>query len=422
MRLLHFADAHIDMANFGRHDVETGLPFRFLDFLKSLDTIVDTAISEKVDLVIFAGDAYKDRTPAHTFQREWGRRLMRLSAAKIPTILLIGNHDVSPSVGRAHALQEFDTLQVPYLHVIEKPQFLRTADLGIPVQIIGLPWITRSGLMATLGNEKIDPANVYSQIENLVTDLVNEYLAKSDSSLPLILTAHASVQGATFGGERMVMLGTDLVLPGSLVKDSRLDYVAMGHIHKPQNLNGPGPGIHDESAYQHPPVIYPGSIERVDFGEARDSKYFILADIEKGHTQVEWRQLKHIRPFHESYVKLDSNVNVTEQIKSVLPPAEVAKNAICQLILDYPRDFEKLINEAEIRDTMDSAGVFEFHIKKRPQIDNRVRLADGQNIASLTPIELLEKYWLASHINEAEVDGLQKLAQQILTEQNYLEN
>ena len=90
MRLLHFADAHIDMANFGRHDVETGLPFRVLDFLKSLDTIVDTAISEKVDLVIFAGDAYKDRTPAPTFQREWGRRLMRLSAAKIPTILFTG--------------------------------------------------------------------------------------------------------------------------------------------------------------------------------------------------------------------------------------------------------------------------------------------------------------------------------------------
>ena len=75
MKLLHFADAHIDMANYGRHDPQTGLPLRVLDFLKSLDTIVDTAISEKVDMVIFAGDAYKDRSPAPTFQREWGRRL-----------------------------------------------------------------------------------------------------------------------------------------------------------------------------------------------------------------------------------------------------------------------------------------------------------------------------------------------------------
>ena len=88
MKLLHFADAHIDMANYGRHDPATGLPLRVLDFLKSLDTIVDTAIEERVDLVIFAGDAYKDRSPAPTFQREWGRRIMRLSQAKIPTLLL----------------------------------------------------------------------------------------------------------------------------------------------------------------------------------------------------------------------------------------------------------------------------------------------------------------------------------------------
>src|SRR3990172_8478631 len=88
MKILHFADAHIDMANYGRHDPESGLPVRVLDFLKSLDRIVDTAIAEKVDLVLFAGDAYKDRSPAPTFQREWGRRIILLSPAKIPTPLL----------------------------------------------------------------------------------------------------------------------------------------------------------------------------------------------------------------------------------------------------------------------------------------------------------------------------------------------
>ena len=58
-----------------------------------------------------------------------------------------------------------------------------------------------------------------------------------DPALPTILTAHGSVQGAVYGNERTVMLGKDLVLPGSLVKDPRLDYVALGHIHKHQDLN-----------------------------------------------------------------------------------------------------------------------------------------------------------------------------------------
>ena len=152
MKLLHFADAHIDMANYGKHDPVTGLPFRVLDFLKSLDAIVDAAISEKVDMVIFAGDAYKDRSPAPTFQREWGRRIMRLSQAKIPTLLLIGNHDISPAAGRAHAIQEFKTLQVPYVKVLDQPCFLKSDDLwGLPIQVIAMPWITRSGLMAVTG-------------------------------------------------------------------------------------------------------------------------------------------------------------------------------------------------------------------------------------------------------------------------------
>ena len=114
VKILHFSDAHIDMANYGRHDPQSGLPMRVVDFLKSLDTIVDTAIDECVDLVLFAGDAFKDRNPAPTFQREWGKRIMRLSHARIPTLLLVGNHDLSPALGRAHSLDSYATLEVPH--------------------------------------------------------------------------------------------------------------------------------------------------------------------------------------------------------------------------------------------------------------------------------------------------------------------
>ena len=277
MKILHFADAHIDMANYGKHDPETGLPLRVLDFLKALDTIVDAAIDEKVDMVIFAGDAYKDRSPAPTFQREWGKRIIRLSRAKIPTLLLVGNHDLSPATGRAHAIQEFDTLEVPYVRVLQKPQFYKPADLwDLPVQVIAMPWVSRSGLMASIEVSGTDPGEVFSKIENRISELVEAWVEEADKSLPLVLTAHASVEGAMFGAERMVMLGADLVLPTSLVKDRRLDYVALGHIHKPQNLN---------EGY-HPPVIYPGSIERVDFGEAGDDKFFVIADVCCGDTKV----------------------------------------------------------------------------------------------------------------------------------------
>jgi exonuclease SbcD len=404
MKILHFADAHIDMANYGRHDPESGLPLRVLDFLRSLDIIIDTAVDEKVDLVIFAGDAYKDRNPAPTFQREWGRRIMKLSHAGIPTILLVGNHDLSPATGRAHAIQEFDTLQVPFIHVIARPQFLGPEQLGIPAQVIGIPWVSRSGLMASMESSAAKPEKVFSEIEERLSEIVEEMITSSDASLPLILTAHASVQGAIYGAERTVMLGADLVLPGSLVKDPRLDYVALGHIHKPQDLN----------EGKQPPVIYPGSIERVDFGEAKDDKFFVVATIDHDNdTQVEWRKLDNVRPFVDRYIKLVAAEDITENLKAALPSPEQMADAIVRLTVDYPRDLERLIDDAELRAY--TAGTFEFHLVKHPQIESRIRLPADGTIASLTPLDLLEQYWRASHTDDKEIDRLQKLAGEIIS-------
>ncbi len=402
MKLLHFADAHIDMANYGRHDPETGLPMRVLDFLKSLDTIVDTAINEKVDMVIFAGDAYKDRSPAPTFQREWGRRIMRLSQAKIPTLLLIGNHDISPSIGRAHALQEFKTLQVPFVQVLDKPCFLKPNDLwDLPLQVIAMPWITRSGLMAATG--ETDSTEAYSRIEGNIGNLIEGWLDEADPSLPVILTAHASIEGAKFGGERLVMLGNDLVLSGSLVKNPKLSYVAMGHIHKPQDVN---------EGFQ-PPVIYPGSIERVDFGEAKEDRFFIVAEVEKGKdTQVEWRQLTGVRKFIDRRTVLRSGENVNEFLKDVLPSPKEMSEAIVRLSVEYPREWDTLIDETDLRKYTE--GAFEFHLVKRPQSEARVRIAEGQVVSSLSPLDLLAQYFDASKAKDT--DELQKLAQEIISE------
>ena len=208
---------------------------------------------------------------------------------RFQTLLLVGNHDLSPAIGRAHAIQEFDTLQVPYVRVLQTPELLRSKDLwDLPVQVIAMPWIARSGLMASLDMSGTDSSEVFANIESSNPELIAGWLEEVDPNLPLILTAHASVQGATFGSERMVMLGSDLVLPGSLVKNPRFDYVALGHIHKPQDLN----------EGRQPPVIYPGSIERVDFGEAADDRFFVVADVARGKTKVEWRKLKEARRIH----------------------------------------------------------------------------------------------------------------------------
>ncbi|RCK73818.1 MAG: Exonuclease SbcD [Anaerolineae bacterium] len=404
VKILHFADAHIDLANFGRHDPQTNLPLRVLDFLRSLDEIVDTAISERVDLVLFAGDAFKDRNPSPTFQREWGKRIMRLSRANIPTVLLVGNHDMTPALGRAHALDAFETLEVPFVHVIDQPRLLLPDQLeGVPLQILALPWLSRSRLMAALNLSPAELKDIDEAIDARLRMVLEDWFSQLDPSLPTLFAAHATVEGATYGAERSVMLGNDLRLGLSLLRDQRLDYVALGHIHLAQDLN----------AGRHPPIIYPGSIERVDFGEAKDDKFFVVAEVERGQTQVHWRRLTHIRPFIDLRCRIDSPVSAMERILATLPPPEQLQDAIVRLLVEYPAEMNPLIDEATIRQL--TLNTFEFHLVRRPLFNSRARLPDHLLISNLSPKELLELYLQANHSQTEDIQALLTLADSIFS-------
>ena len=242
-----------------------------------------------------------------------------------------------------------------------------------------------------------------AELEKRLSNVLEKWLDGADPTLPTILTAHASIEGAVYGGERTVLLGKDFILPKPMVVDPRLDYVAMGHIHKSQNLNKDN----------HPPVVYSGSIERVDFGEVKDDKFFVLADVEKGKTDLDWRKLKDIRPFHDRSLELTSQKDITDQIMRALPAQDVMKDAVVRLVLEYPRAWAPLIDEKAIQEY--ASGAFEFHFVKRPQMDERIRLPQDQTVGDLTPSELLERFWQASHVSEEDVEALQELAASIIT-------
>ena len=401
VRILHFADAHIDMANYGRHDPESGLPVRVVDFLNALDQIVDFALDEPVDLVLFAGDAYKDRNPHPTFQREWGRRMMRLSAAGIPTVLLVGNHDVSPASGRAHTLQEYSTLNVPHVFVADSFQLLGPAELGVPLQIVTVPWLSRSQLLKRDELLELNHEDFLTEMESRVEEVVTGMIESADPELPLVLTAHASVQGAKFGSERAVMLGQELVLGGRLVRHPRLDYVALGHIHQHQDLN----------EGDRPPIVYPGSIERVDFGEMSETKGFVVAEVRQG--QCDWRFIPlKTRRFLNYRVEPESADNFMTDVLAQLPePAEVA-DAICRVQLTYPRDWETMIDEAAIAERF--AEALSFQLQKVRQSERRARLGEDSGLDALGPLDLLETYWQTVEMEPAEAEKLQTLAAEIL--------
>ncbi len=403
LRLLHFADAHIDIATTGRRDPETGLPIRALDFLRALDFIVETALREQVDLVLFAGDAFKDRHPTPTFQKAWAERILRLSRARIPVVLLVGNHDVSPAWGRAHVFELFRVFQTPNVHVIDRLQALGPDTLGLPLYLIGIPWIHRSALLAYGGLTPRDPGRWHEVVHHHVLAFFEEAMQQRPQGVPTVLVAHGTAPGALPGWERHASLDFDFRLPGSLLRDPRLDYVALGHIHRFQDLN----------PEQHPPAVYPGSIHRWSIDEAEEEKGFVLVTLHApGKTSYTWVPIPNQRRFLKRSVRLEEPEGALEQALEALgDPQDLADAVVyfwveCTPEVDRALDWPRLYRHAR--------EALEFRLMKRVLHPYRLRLPPEVDLARYTPLELLELYWKNQGRTEEEYRPLRQLARQVM--------
>jgi len=152
----------------------------------------------------------------------------------------------------------------------------------------------------------------------------------------------------------------------------------------------------------------------VDFGEAAEDRFFVIAHVEAGKdTKVEWRKLTGTRPFIERRIRLESGENVTATLMSALPKVKDLDGAVVKLVVEYPREFDPLIDDNALRKHAEKA--FEFHLVKRPQIESRVRIADDQSVSSLSPLDLLDVYWRAAKVDDS--NSLQSLAREIIADE-----
>ncbi|MCE2405650.1 MAG: exonuclease SbcCD subunit D [Dehalococcoidia bacterium] len=383
MRILHFSDLHIGVENYGRTDPSTGLSTRLLDFLSSFDELVEYALVQQVDLVLLAGDAYKGRDPSQTHQREFAKRLARLSAAGIPVFLLVGNHDLPNAVGRATAIEIFHTLQVPGLYVGDSLQTYTLATRNGPIQIVAVPWPRRSRLLSREEARSLTIEQARQRIEELFAEGVELQVQALDPDVPAVLTGHVTVNGATTGTERSMMLGQDHALYLSALSRRELDYVALGHIHKHQVLR------------DDPKVVYSGSLERVDFSEEKDEKGFCVVDLDpsapRGHRLQDFQfQRVDARPFLTIDVTvLPGDDDPTATVVRSIMSSDV-RGAIVRLRMSLPADLDHRVREQDLRHALSGAH-YVAAITRDVDQDRRTRIpatvAEG-----LTPIDALRLY------------------------------
>jgi len=384
LKILHFADLHLGVESYGRIDPATGLSSRLLDFLSALDQVVDYARENKVDLVLFCGDAYKSREPSQTQQREFARRIRSLSSTNIPIFLLIGNHDLPNAIGRATTMEIFDTLAVENVFVSNRPDIYRIPTSSGIVQVVSLPWLRRSALLSTEEAKNLTFDQINQIAQEKLTNIIAANVAKLDLDLPSILAAHVWVSGAEVGSERLINIGQEHVLLVSNVSDPAFDYIALGHIHRHQVLS------------QDPPVVYAGSLERLDFSEEEDDKGFYVVEIEteketgKRHVSFDFHPINGRR-----FLTIDISVNYVDTdptstvLKAIADKGDKVTDAIVRVNISLPAEHEGQLRDSEIRNALTEACC--LAITRDIKRETRARLGKW-TAEEITPVEALKAY------------------------------
>lgn len=331
LKFVHFSDLHLDKFKEGRR-AEDGLTQRTHDLVYNLTAVIDYALEANADFILFAGDAYDTHLPRQEYRALLHTQMLR-AAEKMPVFMVVGNHDKTRRFTAKHTLYEFKSLKIKNIHIIDEPVVL---DMGA-YYITGIPWMYGGFKLSQLPRPKDKPN--YAVIHATVAEA--EY--RSGTTAEDII------------GESTV--GPDFILPLADLLD--FDYVALGHIHLPQVLS------------VSPPVIYPGSCEVLDWGEAKDNPHgFVFYD------HGSWQHIPHkTRPRYDIQLKTAEDA-----------PAVVDSEGIYRILVsrEYPGGLDLAFNLFK--------GAFEAKISLDRGLVVKDRRKILERLDELTPTEALKHY------------------------------
>jgi exonuclease SbcD len=401
IRLLHFADIHVGMENYGHVDTATGVNSRVLDFLRRFDEVIDYGLAHDVDVVIFAGDAFKTRDPNPTLQREFARRVKRIVDAGVPLVMLVGNHDLPAMEKKASSIDIYRTLAVPNVVVGWEEALHRVETKRGPLQVATAPYPMRNRLMARDEFKDLSVEQLDRALQDIVGDAIRALAEQLDPALPAVLTGHFTVSGATYGSERSVMIGRDVAVLRSVLADSRWDYVALGHIHKHQNL---------QPKNDYPAIVYSGSLERIDFGEEKEPKGFCWVEVAKGSTLWQFVEVS-ARPFKTIVADVREADDVTMAVQAEVAQHDV-RDAVVRVVVRLRPEQEASLRERDVRAVLKAADTVAAIQKDLERVE-RARLG-GHSPEGMTPLELLERYLQSKGTSEARTHTLLEHAREII--------
>ncbi|MFA5801562.1 MAG: exonuclease SbcCD subunit D [Thermoleophilia bacterium] len=392
LKIAHTADLHLDSGHSHGTDGPDGLNSRFTDFASTWLWICKDAVERKVDLFVFAGDLAKTRNPSPTAYRAFKAGLDILAAAGIPVLLVTGNHDLPAAAGKATAMEIFASSRVfvstrPELYWASGPE-VTYEGRNMP-QVATLPSVSRSSLLAKDEYKDLTRDQVNGLMTQKLMEIARGLRAQMiDGGGPKILVAHHSVSGATTSTDMMTNFFDEPVLPLHELQAMGLDAIMLGHIHKPQFVGGGG----------SPLCRYPGSPERIDFGEENDHKSYTL-----------WEFGKHLPGgVDASCIPTPARRFVTMKLEyGGIPGADVT-DAVVRVQGKMTEDEARQFDRAALAKQIYAQGASKV-MPIELEIERETNVRDSEMTEAMGPVEALVRY-MTNRGTDADVQDVIKTA------------
>ncbi|HWP93593.1 MAG TPA: exonuclease SbcCD subunit D [Thermodesulfobacteriota bacterium] len=406
LKFIHLSDIHIGIETHGRLNPATGWNTRFEDVLRSLDFVVDAAIRESVDLVLIAGDVFHRENPHPTEETEFAKRIVRLvSEIEAKVVIVLGNHDYPAILGKTSAVEIFPAINLDGVYVARKPDILFVPIKEGRLQVACLPWAGRSTLLAKEEYKSLSPEALQVEIEKRLINIIRDFVNRLDQSLPTVFLGHVAVRDAQLSGtEITTLLISEPSIPRTELANPVFSYAALGHIHKFQNLN-------ENST---PPVVYSGSIERIDFTEEKEKKGFVLGEIFKDENG--WRcDFKFVETPARRFLTVEvkgkvENMDEAKVLEHL--PREDIKDAVIRVrcVVSRPED---RINEKMIREALSEA----YSVKIEKIFEKPERVIRQSELSRTTDVmDALDRYIRSKPELKNISEDMKKYAKELIRE------
>jgi len=294
MKIVHTSDWHV-----GRR--WKGIQ-RFDELEAVLEHLAAFIEEQSIDLVLHSGDVFESRNPPAEAEQLVNRFLVRVGRSGARMLVIAGNHDDPLRLDARSLLTEFVNVQI-----VGRPRpasrggtRVIATRCGEKAVVAALPfaspgaWVSALDLAGPEASARIKYAQMF---ERAVQDLCGGF---QDDAVNL-LVAHTHIEGALFGeSERRVHISEDWAASPEALP-SAASYIALGHIHRPQQVDAPVP------------AYYAGSLLQMDFGEAGEEKSFVVVTVSPGQPgrPVEPANIEHI-PYEGGLPLVDLRASLAE--------------------------------------------------------------------------------------------------------------